>query len=110
MTQCQARTYKDKPCRREAMRGMNLCDTHGMAHQYFIQFTWQEHANDHWTMRKKAYWPLLFTTKEAAEDLLFQGNVYRNMPNRRKLTACVERTKVKLPLPELQPFKQGKWS
>lgn len=82
-------------CRAGAQQGYTHCRQHGFRSKYYIAFTWQEKAGDHWTQKKRATWPILFYTHEQAQTHMdhLQGKLFANMPDRRKLTACVERTK-----------------
>lgn len=86
-------------CKNNARAGFNLCYQHGWSTKYFIQFSWQERAGDHWTMKSKAIWPILFPTKKLAQEHLNTvPHPFQNMLPRRKLTCCVERTKRTFPV------------
>lgn len=39
--------------------------------RYFIRFSWQEKAGDHYKLRKLAAWPILFKTADDAWAFLY---------------------------------------
>lgn len=84
-------------CKHTAVTGYNLCQLHGWEPRYYIRFTWQDKAGDHWSKRKTAVWPLLFPSRISAEDHIATVSPFKNMLPRRKLTCCVERTKRTFP-------------
>ncbi len=89
-------------CRKTAKPGFNLCHTHGWFHKYFIQFTWQDKAGDHWKAKEKAVWPMLFVSSHAAHNHLRNVDPFKNMTPRRKLTVSVEITKRVFPEAQLR--------
>ena len=82
-----------RQCGRGAKEGYNLCHQHGWYSKYYIQFTWQKSLGDHWTRKAKAVWPILFKDRETAHQHMIACKPFRNMPDHRKLTCCVEMTK-----------------
>lgn len=68
--------------------------------KYFIAFRWQENSGDHWKVRRKAIWPILFPTRQAAQTHLDSVQPFQNMLHRRKLSCCVERTRCVFPAAE----------
>lgn len=93
----------NRQCKHSAVGGFNLCRQHGWITKYYILFAWQEQAGDHWTKRKKAVWPILFFSREAAWTHLHAiKRPFQNMQPRRKLSCSVERTKKTFPQTHLR--------
>lgn len=90
---CQCLTQAGQQCKKTAEKPYNMCFQHGFSRRYYIQIMWQENAGDHWTMRRKAVWPIVFRTSEEAWEHLNSVRVFKNLPRKRKMTASVEYTK-----------------
>lgn len=101
---CSGKNSKGNQCSNNVVPGFNLCWTHGWHRTYYIGFTWQEYPGQHWTQKKKAIWPILFKSREEAHLYMSaRPQLFKNMGNKRKLTACVEQSRTRIPNKDLVP-------